>query len=109
MPDLWSDNIERGTQRNKKFRKVMYTDKNLQIVYMSVNPRESIPWETHKNASQFVRVESGRGIVMTRRGRARLYAGKAFVIPPNRRHFVKNTGKNPLKLYSIYSPPQHRH
>lgn len=107
MAGLWSDNIERGTRTNTRFRKVMYTDKNLQIVYMSVNPGESIPWETHKHASQFVRVESGQGVAMTRRRRVRLRDGKALVIPPNHRHMLKNTGTTPLKLYSMYSPPQH--
>lgn len=108
MSRIWAENIEKHTLANKAYRKVIYTDKNLQIVYMSLNKGESVPMETHKNVSQFVRIESGKGILVARKKRIRLHDGKAFVVPMKTPHLIYNTGKQPLKLYTIYSPPEHK-
>lgn len=105
--EVWSVNIEKSTLSNNYYRKVVYTDKNLQVVYMSLNMGESIPMETHPKTSQFVRIESGRGILKVRKKRIRLHDGKAFVIPPGILHLIYNTGNVPLKLYTIYTPPEH--
>lgn len=116
-------NIEKETLKNKHYRKVIYTDKFQQLVLMSLNAGEFIHLESHK-ATQFFRIEQGKGIARiyikqingTNKKKksqlktfksVRLNDGKVLIVPPNTKHFVENTGDSPLKLYTIYSPPQH--
>ena len=106
---MFSTNIERVTIKNKNYRKVIYTDRFIQVVLMAIPPGETIPLESHKG-SQFIRVEKGSGSVRsgTKVPKVKILKdGIAVVIPPNTKHIIKSTGKTPLKLYSIYSPPQH--
>lgn len=110
MP-IWKTDIEKNTIQNKSYRRTIYTDKKLQIVLMSLNPGEFVPMEIHKHASQFVRVEQGRGYVMSSGHYKKIYKlrnGSAFVVPQGTKHIIKNTGTRPLKFYTIYSPPQHK-
>lgn len=99
-------NIERMTLRNTQYRKILYTDSYQQLVLMSVPPGGDIPWESHKG-SQFIRVESGRGTAEFLGKTHRLSDGVSVIIPPRTRHYVKNTGTDSLKLYAVYSPPEH--
>jgi mannose-6-phosphate isomerase-like protein (cupin superfamily) len=100
-------NIEKQTLRNKYYRKVIFTTKNMQLVLMSIPFGQDIGREKHRKTSQFIRVDSGRGLAVSGRKTHRLKDGDAVIIPPNRYHNIINTGKKPLQLYSIYTPPEH--
>lgn len=106
-------NIETHTKKNRSYRRVIYTGpKNqkgrMQLVLMALAPGEDIPLETHKTISQFIRVEAGRGYALVGRKRYTLRDGISIIIPPGRPHYIKNTSKRHfLKLYSIYTPPEH--
>jgi len=101
-------NIEKKTLANKHYRKVIYTDKYMQLVLMSLKPGEDIPVETHNNVTQFIRIESGNGIAIIKNKKIPLKAGISVIISPKQKHYLKNNSKtNPLKLYTIYSPPEH--
>lgn len=100
-------NIERLTLRNNNYRKVLHTTKNMQLVVMSLNPGEEIGVETHPKTSQFIRVEAGNATVTIGRSTYRLKDGDSVVIPPGSRHNVVSTGRKDLKLYTIYTPPEH--
>lgn len=104
----FSTNIENATLRNNRFRKVLYTTPTMQLVLMSLKPGEEIGSEVHPYTTQFIRVESGSGIAIMGNERKRLRDGISVVIPPGTRHNVTNTSKTePLKLYTLYSPPEH--
>jgi len=100
-------NIEKDTVGNKNFRKVLYTGKNSQLVLMSLMPGEEIGEEVHEDTDQFFRVDSGSGKVVINGDETNIENGSAIVIPQGAKHNVINTGKEDLKLYSIYSPPHH--
>ena len=100
-------NIEKETLKNTNYRKVVYTDKYQQLVLMSLNPKEYIYLEKH-NATQFFRVEKGNGIAKVGGKDIKLKDGVSVTVPPNTFHKIINTGSVPLKLYTIYSPPQHK-
>lgn len=107
-----SINIEKETLKNNNYRKVLYTNKYQQLVVMSIQKGEFIPWEIH-NGSQFFRIESGKGTAKIKIGKdkyknVQLKDGQSLIVPPNTKHLIKNTGIDPLKLYTIYSPPQHK-
>ena len=102
-------NIEKETLKNNYYRKVLYTVKDqMQLVLMSLNPNETIPEETHKNISQFMRIESGKGQAIIDNKKYLLKDGITLIIPPGSKHFIKNTSKtSKLKLYTIYSSHHH--
>jgi len=102
---VYKDNIERETIANKYYRKVLATTPQMQLVVMSIPSGESIPTEIHPCTSQFIRVESGRGVATVSGHVYRLKDGDAIIIPPGARHEIKSTDN--LKLYTIYSPPEH--
>lgn len=99
--------IEHDTLNNDYYRKVLYTNKNFQLVLMSLEPDEDIPKEKHTHTTQFIRVEKGQGIAQVGKKIYALRDGVSITIPPGKFHYVKNTGDTPLKLYSIYTPPEH--
>jgi mannose-6-phosphate isomerase-like protein (cupin superfamily) len=99
--------IDTLTLENNDFRRVLYTAKNSQLVLMSLEPREEIGLETHK-LDQFFRVEEGSGQAILDGVTTQISDGFAIVIPAGTKHNIINTGTNPLKLYTIYSPPNHR-
>ena len=99
-------NIEKETVANKKFRRVMYTSANFQLVKMSLKPGESIGKESHP-VDQFFRVEKGSGEITMGDKTHSFKDGDAAVIPAGMEHDVRNAGTEDLKLYSIYSPPKH--
>jgi mannose-6-phosphate isomerase-like protein (cupin superfamily) len=101
-------NIEKDTVENSNFRKVLYTGKNSQLVLMSLKPGEDIGEEIHKDTDQFFRIDSGVGKVVINGTEQDIKNGSAIVIPQGAKHNIINTGKEALKLYSIYSPPHHR-
>ena len=102
------DNIEELTLANNNFRKVLYTAKFSQLVLMSLAPKEEIGEEVHEG-DQFFRCEKGEGKVVIDGVEQPVKDGSAVVIPAGAKHNVVNTSESqPLKLYTIYSPPHHR-
>lgn len=101
-------NVEQASLENKNFRKVLYTDKNSQLVLMSLKPGEEIGEEIHQ-LDQFIRCESGVGKAILNGEEHFLSDGFAVVVPQGTRHNIINTSlENDLKLYTLYSPPNHR-
>ena len=100
-------NIEQAAMENDNFRKVLYTAKNSKLVVMSLNAGEEIGEEVH-NLDQFIRVEIGEGKAVLDGVEHSLVDGSAIVIPAGTKHNVINTASEKLKLYTIYSPPEHR-
>lgn len=101
-------NIETLTLKNNNFRKVITTNKKSQLVLMSLKPEENIGMEVHKTVDQFIRIEEGKGIAILNGRKFSLKDGFAVVIPAGTEHDIINTSKtNKMKLYTIYSPPEH--
>jgi mannose-6-phosphate isomerase-like protein (cupin superfamily) len=99
--------IDSTTVENKDFRRVLYTAKSCQLVVMSLKPKEEIGMETHK-LDQFFRVEEGSGEAILDGVTTKISEGFAVIVPAGAKHNIVNTGTNSLKLYTIYSPPNHR-
>ncbi|MFH0932995.1 MAG: cupin domain-containing protein [Nitrospirota bacterium] len=100
--------IEKVTKENKNFRKVLYTAKNSQLVVMSLRPGEEIGEEVHE-LDQFIRIEKGKGKAVLDDVEHKIEDDYAIVIPAGTRHNIINTSKDKeMKLYTIYSPPEHR-
>jgi mannose-6-phosphate isomerase-like protein (cupin superfamily) len=99
--------IESLAVNNDDFRQVLYTAKNCQLVLMALKPKEEIGAEVHQ-LDQFFRVEEGSGVVVMDGTRTPVKAGFAIVVPMGANHNIINTGLTPLKLYTLYSPPNHR-
>ena len=100
-------NIEQATKDNTDYRRVLYTAKNSQLVLMSLAPGEEIGEEVH-HLDQFFRFESGQGKVIIDDVEHEVKDGDAVVVPEGARHNVINTGVDALKLYTIYTPPNHK-
>lgn len=99
--------IENRTEANQDFRRVLYTGAHMQLVLMSLNPGEEIGEEVHESTDQFFRVEEGKGIVSIDGRDTHIESDDAIVIPAGARHNIRNIGDKPLKLYTLYAPPQH--
>ena len=93
--------------KNNEFRQVLYTAKHCQLVVMSLKPREEIGAEVHK-LDQFFRVEDGTGEAVLDDVRTAIGPGFAVVVPAGTNHNIINTGSVPLKVYTLYAPPNHR-
>ncbi len=102
------EDIEKLTEDNDDFRRVLYTGKHIQVVLMSLAPGEDIGEEVHADGDQFFRVEKGKGEVVIDGKRTKVKGDDAIVVPAGARHNVINTGDKPLRLYTIYGPPRHR-
>ena len=101
-------NIEQKTVENENFREVLFTAPHSQLVVMTLQPGEEIGLETHDNIDQFIRVEAGTGKAILNGDEKTLSDGTAVVIPAGTEHNVVNTSQSEaLKLYTIYSPPEH--
>ena len=103
----FADNIEDRTEDNKDFRHVLYTGRNLQLVLMALQPGEEIGEEVHEDRDQFFRVEEGKGELWIDGETTKIKSGAGILIPAGARHNVKNTGNKPMKLYTLYAPPEH--
>ena len=101
------DDIEKLTKENNFFRKVLFTGKHSQLVVMSLKPGEEIGLEVHDNVDQFFRVDEGEGEVTIDGKKSQIKDGFAVVVPAGSEHNIVNTGDTDLKLYTIYSPPNH--
>ena len=109
----WVADIEEATEENTDFRRVLFTGKHLQLTVMSIPVGESVGWEMHDHLDQFLRIEEGKGTLKLGRSKdevAETHAVKddwAMIIPAGTWHDVVNEGDEPLKLYSLYAPPEH--
>lgn len=102
------DDIEKLTEENTDFRRVLYTGSNLQLVLMSLRPGEEIGEEVHEDRDQFFRVEQGSGEIFIDGNITKVRSDMAMIVPAGARHNVTNTGDEPLRLYTVYGPPEHR-
>jgi mannose-6-phosphate isomerase-like protein (cupin superfamily) len=101
--------LEKETRKNSNFRKVLYTGKNSQLVLMNLKPLEEIGEEVHENTDQFFRFEKGEGKVVIDEVEHNVKDGDGVIVPAGAKHNVINTSKKlELKLYTIYSPPEHQ-
>jgi len=112
-PELFVVNINEVTKQNNTYRTTLWTGSHFQLTLMSLNSGEDIGLEMHSDLDQFIRIEEGQGIVAMGDSKDNLnyiqnvYDDFAFIIPAGKWHNLTNTGSIPLKLYSIYAPPQH--
>lgn len=100
-------NIENDTLANDNFRKVVFTAPHSQLVLMSLNPGEEIGLEVHDNVDQFFRIEKGQGKAIIAGEESDISDGSAIVVPAGNEHNVI-AGNEGLKLYTIYSPANHK-
>jgi len=100
-------NIEGLAIKNSEFRQVLYTAKHSQLVLMALEPKQDIGAEVHK-LDQFFRVEEGSGEVVLDGVTTAINAGFAVLVPAGTKHNIINTGSDPMKLYTLYAPPNHR-
>ncbi|MFN8422160.1 MAG: cupin domain-containing protein [Anaerolineae bacterium] len=101
------EDIESLAAGNVDFRRVLYTAKSCQLVLMALQPGEAIGAEIH-TLDQFFRVEEGSGESVIDGVRTPIRAGFALIIPAGANHNIINTGSGPMKLYTLYAPPNHR-
>lgn len=99
--------IEGLAVKNDEIRRVLYTARNCQLVVMALKPKEEIGAEVHK-LDQFFRMEEVSGEAVLDGVRTAIRAGFAVVVPAGTNHNIINTGNVPLKLYTLYAPPNHR-
>ena len=109
---IFHTNIEKDTLENNNYRKVISTQSNIQLVLMSLKPSEEIGNELHDNIDQFFRIEKGKAKVIinynTKKEKTYIVKdGSSIIIPKGTYHNIINIGKKDLKLYTIYSPPNH--
>ncbi|BCZ48108.1 cupin [Clostridium gelidum] len=112
-PQPFVVNINEATKQNNNYRIGLWTGNNLQVTLMSIKVGDDIGLEVHPKIDQFIRIEDGQGIVKMGKSKesldfqANVYDDFAIMIPAGTWHNVINTGNKPLKVYSIYAPPQH--
>ncbi|MBD8026406.1 cupin domain-containing protein [Ureibacillus sp. Re31] len=106
-------NINEASEQNNNYRTVLWTGDHLQVALMSLNPGEDIGLEIHPDVDQFLRIEQGQGIVQMGKSKDNLsfkrnvYEDSAIMVPARTWHNLTNIGNTPLKLYTIYAPPNH--
>ena len=103
------EDIEQATLANEDFRRVVYTGKNLQLVLMTLPPGCDIGEEVHEDIDQFFRIEEGEGEIRIDGVAHKVEDDFAVIVPAGARHNVVNTGAAPLRLYTLYGPPEHKH
>lgn len=114
-PEPYVVNINEATKQNTNFRTALWTGKYLQLTLMSINPNEDVGLEIHYDVDQFIRIEEGQGYVLMGDSpdymyfQERVYDDSVILIPAGKWHNLINIGCTPLKLYSIYAPPEHPH
>jgi len=109
----WLDDVTKVTLENDNFRTVVFTGRHTQLTLMSLAPGEEIGWESHGHLDQFLRLEQGKARVDLGKSEDRVDETHeveddwAFIVPAGVWHNVVNIGNEPVKLYSLYSPPEH--
>jgi len=113
-PEPFVSDIEQSTLENENFRTTLWTGSNLQVTLMSIQPGHEIGREIHEEHDQFLRIEKGQVTVYMESDKEQLQVWQAkvndaVIVPAGTWHNLVNSGDTPLKLYSIYAPPQHPH
>lgn len=114
-PNPYVVNINEATKQNTNFRTALWTGSHLQLTLMSIKSREDVGLEVHYDVDQFIRIEEGEGLVLMGDSQENLYFQKrvydddVILIPAGKWHNLINIACMPLKLYSIYAPPEHPH
>jgi len=98
---------KKAAEENSSFRKVLFTGTRTQLVVMALLPREEIGSEVHKAVDQLLYVVKGEGVAVIGDAEEPLRNGAMFCVPAGTTHNLINTGTEPLKLFTLYSPPQH--
>ncbi|WP_340105431.1 cupin domain-containing protein [Rhodohalobacter sp. 8-1] len=107
--------IEKATKENTNYRTALWTGSHLQLTLMSIEVGEDIGLEVHHDIDQFLRIEDGKGLVQMGDSEDQLDFEKqvedddVVLVPAGKWHNITNTGDQPLKVYSIYAPPEHPH
>lgn len=102
-------NVQRSALENKNFRKVLFTNKHSQVVLMSLPPGEDIGREVHDAVDQVLVFVQGTGQAVMGSETHDIGAGDMFAVPCGVEHNFINTGDEALKLFTVYSPPEHPH
>jgi len=105
--DFFNANTTRLAQENNYYRAVLFTDEKSQLVLMSIPPHENIPEEVHA-ADQIILIVEGSGQAILNGTQSPFEAGHTIIIPLGTKHIIQNTYSTPLKLITIYTPPQHK-
>ena len=106
-------NINEASKLNQTFRTVLWTGEHLQVTVMSIAPGGDVGLEVHPETDQFLRIEGGEGLVQMGSSEhqvdfeAQVGDDSAIFVPAGTWHNLTNTGPSPIKLYSIYAPPEH--
>lgn len=113
-PAPFVTNIEQATLSNNNYRSTLWTGKHLQVTLMTIQPGHHIGLEVHETTDQFLRIEEGTTTVYMGTSKDTLSPQQAtqsdaVLVPAGTWHDLVNTGDAPLKVYSIYAPPQHPH
>jgi mannose-6-phosphate isomerase-like protein (cupin superfamily) len=109
MENVFYDNIEKHTRENTDFRRVLFTGKGSQLVLMSLEASDELGMETHSENDQFFRFESGVGKAIVAGKEYAIFDGMTVIVPMGTEHNIINTSStDPLKFYTIYSPPHHK-
>jgi len=113
-PAPYVANIEEATLANSNYRTTLWTGKNLQVTLMAIQPGHDIGLEVHPTTDQFLRIEEGKATVYLGDSKENLHSWEAnnddaVIVPAGTWHNLVNSGDTPLKVYSIYAPPQHPH
>ncbi|WOC31364.1 MULTISPECIES: cupin domain-containing protein [Caproicibacterium] len=112
-PEPYALNLAKATRDNRMFRTALWTGKHLQLTVMNINPGQEIGLEMHPDTDQMLYVEDGHGMVRMGKEkdnldfRTNVFVDDAFLVPAGYWHNVINSGVRPLKLFSVYAPPEH--
>ena len=106
--NILNGNIGEMTINNNNYRKVISTTTHQQLVLMSLKPKEEIGEEVHHKVDQFIRIEKGTAVAIINNEKIILKKEHFIIIPAGTNHNIINIGRSELKLYSIYSPPNHK-
>ena len=101
-------NIEEKTLENNYFREVLFTTDKSQLVLMALKPGEDIGMEVHSDHDQFIKIESGKGKAIMNGEEREISDGSAIVVPAGTQHNIINTSEVAMKLYTVYTPPEHK-
>lgn len=101
-------NIEEVSQENTDFRRVLYSGSKLQLIVMSIAPGEELGGESHPDTDQFFRIEQGKGRIVIDGVPHKIKSVDGIVVPAGTHHNLICTGHDPLRISTVYGPPQHR-
>jgi len=114
-PEFFTVDIMKAAFNNNNFRTVLWTGEHLQLTLMSIPTREDIGLEMHHDVDQLLFVAEGQGVVLTGDKKEHLtnqspvFSDYVIIVPAGTWHNIVNTGNRPLKLFSVYAPPNHAH